>query len=37
VWKEITIWIKTIPDPELLPTKEEIMKGIPSSKKKRNG
>lgn len=26
VWKEITIWIKKKPDPERLPTKEEIMR-----------
>ena len=25
IWKEITIWIKKRPDPELLPTKEEIL------------
>ena len=25
VWKEITIWIKKKPDPQRLPTKEEIM------------
>ena len=25
IWKEITIWIKKKPDPELLPTKEEIL------------
>ena len=26
IWKEVTIWIKKKPDPEKLPTKEEIMK-----------
>ena len=26
VWKEITIWIKTLPEPEKLPTNEEILK-----------
>jgi hypothetical protein len=26
MWKEVTIWIKKNPDPERLPTKEEIMK-----------
>ena len=26
MWKEIIIWIKKKPDPEKLPTKEEIMK-----------
>jgi hypothetical protein len=24
-WKEVTIWIKKLPDPEVLPTKEEIL------------
>ena len=32
IWKEINIWIKKKPDPEKLPTKEEIMK---SGKKNR--
>ena len=27
--KEIVIWIKKIPDPELLPTKEEVLKNKP--------
>jgi septum formation inhibitor MinC len=38
LWKEVTIWIKKNPDPEILPAKEEIMKNVPSkSKNKRNG
>ena len=27
IWKEIMIWVKKKPDPEKLPTKEEILKG----------
>jgi hypothetical protein len=30
IWKEITIWIKTVPDPDRLPTKDEILR--PSSR-----
>ena len=26
IWKEITIWIKTLPEPDRLPTTEEILK-----------
>ena len=26
IWKETTIWIKILPDPERLPTKEEILR-----------
>jgi len=33
VWIEKTIWIKTIPDGNL-PTKDEIMKGLPSRNSK---
>ena len=33
VWLEKTIWIKTRPDPEL-PTRDEIMKSVPSKKNK---
>ena len=33
IWKEITVWIKKMPDPELLPTKDDMMK---PAKKKRN-
>lgn len=35
VWKEVTIWIKTVPDPAVLPTKDEILRPS-SSKNKRN-
>lgn len=35
IWLEKTIWIKTRPDPEL-PTKEEIMKSVPSKKNNTN-
>jgi len=33
-WKERTIWVKKLPDPELLPTKEEILNSKPSRKNK---
>lgn len=33
---EKTIWIKKLPDPELLPTKDEIMKDKPKGKNRRN-
>ena len=32
VFIEKTIWIKRIPDPDTLPTQEEIMKSRPKSK-----
>jgi len=34
IWIEKTIWIKTIPDPDLLPSKDEIMN---KRQQKRNG
>lgn len=34
--REITIWIKQKPDDEILPTKEEILKGKPSKKNSKN-
>jgi hypothetical protein len=34
VWKETTIWIKTLPEPEKLPTNEEILKQ-PGKKKSK--
>jgi hypothetical protein len=38
IWKEVAIWIKTIPDPEHLPTKEDILFSQPSkTKKKKKG
>mgnify|MGYP005826558613 CR=1 FL=1 len=36
IWKEITIWIKTLPDPDILPTKEEILKSKPKKKNRSN-
>lgn len=36
IWKEITIWIKKKPDPDKLPTKEEIMNGNSLKDKRRN-
>jgi hypothetical protein len=35
-WKEITIWIKKMPDPEILPSKEEIMNQKPKKNSKNN-
>ncbi len=35
VWKERTIWIKTVPDPDRLPSKEEILNNKPKSKNKK--
>ncbi|HEV8285013.1 MAG TPA: hypothetical protein VGQ09_11930 [Chitinophagaceae bacterium] len=35
IWKEITIWIKRLPDPDRLPTKEEILNN--SQPRKRKG
>jgi len=34
IWKEITIWIKKIPNPDKLPTAEEIMRGNKPTKKR---
>lgn len=28
MWIERTIWVKKIPDPEILPTRDEIMRGM---------
>ena len=36
VWKEVTIWIKKKPDPEL-PTKEEILRDKPQKNSKSKG
>ena len=33
IWKEITIWVKKLPDPIHLPTTEEILKKNRSNKK----
>ncbi len=35
IWKEITIWIKKLPDPDRLPTKEEILQNNPPKKRNR--
>jgi hypothetical protein len=37
LWKEITIWIKKKPDPEILPTKEEILREKPQKNSKSKG
>ena len=37
LWKEVTIWIKKKPDPEILPTKEEILRGKPQKNSKSKG
>ena len=37
LWKEITIWIKKKPDPDLLPTKEEILKEKPQKNSRSKG
>jgi len=37
IWKQITIWIKTIPDPDKLPTNEEILKQKTKTKSKSKG
>lgn len=35
IWKEITIWIKKLPDPGRLPTKDEIDQPTKPKKKKK--
>jgi hypothetical protein len=35
IWKEITIWIKRLPDPDRLPTKEEILQNNQPRKRSR--
>lgn len=37
VWKEVTIWIKKKPDPEILPTKEDILRDKPQKNSKSKG
>jgi hypothetical protein len=32
IWKETTIWVKKLPDPERLPTNEEILGNKPTKK-----
>ena len=36
IWKETTIWIKKLPDPELPSNKDEIMHEKPKGKNRRN-
>lgn len=36
IWKEKTIWIKKKPDPEILPTKDEILKNKPGKRNRDN-
>jgi hypothetical protein len=36
IWKELTIWIKTIPDPDSLPGVDQVLKNDQPKKKKRN-
>lgn len=36
IWKEVTIWIKKKPDPEL-PTKEEVLRNKPQKNSKSKG
>ena len=36
IWKEITIWIKTIPDPVRLPAKEEMLNDVPRRPTKKS-
>ena len=37
LWREVTIWIKKKPDPEILPTKEEILRDKPQKNSKSKG
>jgi hypothetical protein len=38
IWKEVVIWIKTVPDPDHLPTSAEVPYSQPSkTKKKKKG
>ena len=37
IWKEVAIWIKTIPDPEHLPTSDDMPYQPSKSKKKKKG
>lgn len=36
IWKEVTIWIKKIPDPESLPGLDDVLKNPPPRKRKKN-
>jgi hypothetical protein len=35
-WKEVTIWIKKIPDPDSLPGVDQVLKNTPGKKRKKN-
>jgi hypothetical protein len=38
IWKEVAIWIKTVPDPDRLPSNDDILIGQPTkSNKKKKG
>lgn len=34
IWKEVTVWIKTIPDPDSLPGLDQVLKNPPKKRKK---
>src|SRR6476620_3170538 len=36
IWKEVTIWIKKIPDPDSLPGLDQVLKDTPRKKQKKN-
>lgn len=36
IWKEVTIWIKKIPDPDSLPGLDQVLKTSPPKKKKKD-
>jgi len=36
IWKEVTIWIKKIPDPESLPGLDQVLKNDPPKKRKKH-
>ena len=36
IWKEVTVWIKTIPDPDSLPGLDQVLKNPPPKKRKKN-
>ena len=36
IWKEVTIWIKKIPDPDSLPGVDQVLKNTTPQKRKKN-
>jgi hypothetical protein len=36
IWKEVTIWIKKIPDPDSLPGLDQVLKNTAPKKRKKN-